>query len=581
MAFRPQRDQNYFLVPKFIDPKDKIVLGVNGTSLGLHLELETLNSESSNQHFRFPPGGHFSWIKMHGDNYLCVHDGLQDDGAPIIHWEWGVSPNLRFQFIPAGDGYYRIMAMHSSKFMDVIGFKTTPGSGVAQHTLNGGANQLFKLVPVPKQKLEASPVSFADTNEMMREGILGVIGLTPEVGAGLKFIVGKLWTEKDKLGDFWNQMKSYVDQRVLALIKQQKLNDLTDLLNGYMTLIKEISGRPHLKGPSLRDAVIYPIVVAQEALIKKSVELLPYIVGFGCIMISLRRSMVVAQDYKELFGTDIDAETLADNKKLLQATIDLYVKAVDDCIIEAKKWRMGFIPDRQTRDEPHQVRGVKWVNHFSVAQDNYDGWRLEWKCRTGKDPFGPSDHRARADFAVEQRRKQVEVQFDSEMSDFVKQSKLWKNFNPDVAPYVEKKVRKEVGVFGGRNAMNRFNSDGVKRITDVYFHWWDGGNLCGFEIYQDGVTMGVQGCRGNKASHMKLDDDESINSVFGYGQDFITGLWFSTHKGRLVGGGATNDSALFFSGDISDNYNAKLVKIAGANDTGTLQQISFTWEYTD
>jgi hypothetical protein len=374
-------------------------------------------------------------------------------------------------------------------------------------------------------------------------------------------------------------MKSYVDQRVEALIKKDRLNKITDTLNGYMKLIKEISRDPGMQGVSLRDSVIHPIVVEQESLIKKSVELLPYIVGFGCIMITLRRSMVMPKDYKKLFGEDISQEKLKVNKDLLQETIDLYTNAVNDCITEAKKWRMGFIPDRQSRDETHKVKGVKWTNHFSVAQDSYDGWSLEWKCRTGKDPSGPTDHRARADFAVEQRRKQVAVQFDSEMQDFVKQSKLWKHFNPDVADYVESTKRKEVGVFGGRHAMNHFGSDGVKKITDIYFHWWDGGNLCGFEIYQDGVTMGVQGCRGNKAAHMKLDADEHINSVYGYGHDFITGLWFSTHKGKLVGGGSANGG--FFSGDISDNYNAKLVKITGANDTGTLQQISFTWEYVD
>lgn len=580
MSFKPTKGQNYFLVPKFIDsPKDgNIVLGVPGTRLGGGVELQTLDSENSNQHFRFAQGGHFFWITMHADNFLAVHASSMDNGIPIIHWKWEPnSPNLFFQFIPAGDGFYRIMAIHSQKFMDVLAFKKTPGSGIVQHALTVGSNQVFKPVPVPNQKLAVSPASFAETNELVRTAILGVIGLTPEVGAGLKFIVGLFWTEADKLGSFWNQMKSYVDARVRALLKEQRLKDMTDMLTGYMNLLKEISRNPGQQGARLQTSVMDSIVKQEPSFVVKSVELLPYIVGFGCIMISLRRSMVV--DYKTLFGHDPDAATLALNKELLQESIDKYTAAVTDCVTEAKKWRMGLIPDRQTIDEQKSWRHTKWTNHTSIAQDHYDGWRQEWWCRTGHQPDGIKDHRQRADFAVEQRRKQVEIQFNSEISEFVKQSKFWRHFNPDTPQYVETKVRKETGIFGGKDALNRFSSDDKKKITEIYFHWWNGGNLCGFEIYQDGVTMGVQGCRGHHAHSMKLDADEYINSVYGYGKDFITGLWFSTHKGKIGGGGSANGS--YFSGDIADSYNAKLVKITGANDTGSLQQISFTWEYAD
>ena len=585
MAFKPTKNQNYYIVPKFIDPeKDGIrVLGSAGTGLGVPIQsqaLTTVATDVANQQFRFDPGqgGRYYWVLLHNANYLAVHASMQTDGAPIIHWQWQPgSPNLYFEFFPAGDGYYRIMASHSQKFLDVLAFNKASGAQIVQHSMTGANNQLFKLVPVPNQALSASPVSFAETNNWVRTGILGVLSAAPKIGAGLKFVVALFWTEPDKLGDFWNQMKSYVDTRVRALILEQRLKDMTDMLVGFMNLLKEISAAPGLKGDELKLSVINAIVLKEPSYLKKTVELLPYIVGMGTIMITLRRSMVV--DFETLYGRAPTAEELTNNKSLLKEAITKYTKAVNDCVAEAMVWRMGQIPARLTVDDPHTVKKTKWTNHTSYAQDNYDGWRKQWWCRTGHQPDGIKDHRARADYAIDQRRRQVEVQFASEMNEFVRASRFWQFFDPAVAPYTPVRVIKEVGIFGGRDATNRFASTDGKKITDIYFHWWNGGNLCGFELYMDGVTMGVQGCRGNQVHHMQLAADEYINSVEGFDNGNITGLWFSTHKGKIGGGGSVTGS--YFSGDIADSFNAKLVKITGANDGGTLQQISFTWEYMD
>ena len=67
------------------------------------------------------------------------------DGAQLHQWTRTNADNQQFQFVDAGDGYYRIKARHSGKVLDVSSWSTADGAAIHQWTDTGGANQQFRL----------------------------------------------------------------------------------------------------------------------------------------------------------------------------------------------------------------------------------------------------------------------------------------------------------------------------------------------------------------------------------------------------------------------------------------------------
>ncbi|WP_454853883.1 non-reducing end alpha-L-arabinofuranosidase family hydrolase [Promicromonospora soli] len=67
------------------------------------------------------------------------------DGALLHQWTRTNANNQQFQFIDAGDGYYKIKARHSGKVLDVSNWSTADGAAIHQWTDHGGTNQQFRL----------------------------------------------------------------------------------------------------------------------------------------------------------------------------------------------------------------------------------------------------------------------------------------------------------------------------------------------------------------------------------------------------------------------------------------------------
>ena len=67
------------------------------------------------------------------------------DGAQLHQWTRTNANNQQFQFVDAGDGYYRIKARHSGKVLDVSSWSTADGAAIHQWTDHDGTNQQFRL----------------------------------------------------------------------------------------------------------------------------------------------------------------------------------------------------------------------------------------------------------------------------------------------------------------------------------------------------------------------------------------------------------------------------------------------------
>ena len=65
-------------------------------------------------------------------------------GARAIQWDYWGGGNQKFRLDPVGDGYYRVMAEHAGKCLDVAVSPLANGAQVIQWEWWGGDNQRFK-----------------------------------------------------------------------------------------------------------------------------------------------------------------------------------------------------------------------------------------------------------------------------------------------------------------------------------------------------------------------------------------------------------------------------------------------------
>ncbi|MGN7987928.1 RICIN domain-containing protein [Pedobacter sp. 22226] len=573
MSFKPLANQSYYLIAKH----SAKALGFANTNLGIGLIQMKFDPDNKQQQFRFDFGNNFHWILMepYKERFLAIHNSSKDDGVRPISWHWEPNKaNLHFRFIPAGDGYYRIMNLNSGKYLDVYGLSTADNAEVVQHRLTTTDNQLFKPVAVINQPVDDSPASFIEINEMAHTAALGLIGVLPEVGGGLKAIVEHFWSKEDKLANLWEQMKVYVDARIRELIKESQLKQLKEMLEGQLKSLAEINTESGLKGSKIDD-VILSIVRREPHFLHQSKEVLPYLVGLGTIMIALRNLMVTK--YKDLYGIEATDAVKANNLRKLRASIKEYSAEVEKSRKAVMDFRMAQVKDR--RDYTIEGRGkLPRDTHVSEAVDTYDGWKMEWRFTSNR--IGDEDYKQLAGNAAEQRKNQVRVQYGTELDEFLLPAKLWKYFDPEHAKYEETITSKTTGSFGGPYKTTEFKGkeNGVISKIKIYA---EAGGLCGLEVFYDGseTSEGLKGKAGSSVETLTVGNGEYINHVTGYANRHVDGLWFSTQKAGTAGGGSIGNT--YFTADLSDGFNPKLVNISGYHSAQKIEQLSFHWQYKD
>lgn len=564
MAFKNSPNQRYYLMAKHSGK----VLGFANNSLGCKLTQMALDPDNENQKFTFTAGSHFYWIMPRKDDrYLAVNSASRDNEADLIQWHWEPGrEHIQFHLDPAGDGYYRIRALHSDKFVDVIYARQEDASRVVQIQLSGTDNQLFKPVPVSGDPAADNPTSYIQAEETLRTVLLGLIGAIPKVG-GVSAVIGFFWSSKNTLSGLWDQLKSYIDVRIHELLEQKQLEELRDDLAGVLSNARafdRLTNRTAEKGAKLIATLTYA-EGRRPHFFNKKASVLPYLVGFGTIIIALHQKLVM--DYEEVFGhkpTENDAKL---HLKDLQDCIDSFTK-------EAAKHRITLFNARMALIQEARESANMYSPACSV-KDNFDNWSVTFypSVESEKGAYMPT-----ALNTVKQRKSQIKEQYESELDELMDPVKTWKYFDPaQSGKYVEKKIRRSVGAFGGVPDTIAFSGLEGEEIRSVTL-WHDKDILTGITLgYSDNREVKA-GKTASIAVKLEVPQGDYINSAYGYMYKCVEGLWLSTNKGRMAGAGKKTRAP--FSADLSDGLNARLVNISGSHNNKLIEKLTFHWEYT-
>ncbi|GAB3838928.1 RICIN domain-containing protein [Hymenobacter jeollabukensis] len=516
-------------------------------------------------------------------------------GADLIQWhmqdrDGQNSPNQRFRFMHAGNGYYYLRPVHSGRVLEVPN-ATRGQDTIKQGTLAPANNrdfQLFRVVPSSPDYVANEAHTFHQYSDLVRDAVLGVIGAIPKVGGAVKGVLGVLWPDgHDK--DFWNQTTLYVEQRVKELLKEEKLKNLRSDLQGARTNADEYLDTYDLENQRTKlIAAISAATQREDNFLREQegVEILSLLAAWGTLVMTLRADMV--KEFVRLHPAVTDPQEQEKGKaselKHLRAAIKRYGEAVQRSREAAMAWRLSkirhdFKGDREYVDLGNgRMSIVDWRKDW--VTDSYDGWRMERGYRRPNSNPGDPDCEANIAHAFRARKAQVQAQFGAELDAMLAAAYLWPYFDPTKTEKPSaQKITAEVGPFGGRPGGTTFGAGtgGLKKIVICS----DAGqaHVCGLQLtYADGVEH-TYGKKGNQQAALTLADGEYVANARGYEWDRVHGLMLETNHGHLIEGGQLGHHS-FFEAGLDDAVNAQLVGISGTHTADALNTLTFHWQYT-
>ena len=576
MAFSPNKDQRFYLIPKHShkkDPDEDMCLGVEDDNPGRPLQLQNISSSAHKiplQQFSFEARGATYYINMPGmeNRFLNVAQGSIANANPIVSFQKEDVDHAQFRLLYAGGGYYRIGCYHSGKVFDVWEARTEPGSPVVQFQLSGTDNQLFKLVAAPDQPIAKDATSFIQANETARTLALAIIAKVPDYGGGLVFVIGTFWKAQDKFAALWEQMKSYVDARLEAYFKKAKLDELATTLQGEMDELGGIAGSKII--PEIRlVTALDSMVGARASFINKMEETLPYFVALQTVIIGVRHTLY--HDFDSLFPGNPAGKKEA--KENLIKDINDFTKYITCKKADILVSRLAKITATLLTGQEEMVQGAK---RTLVIFDQYDGW---------KKTVGEED----VESTIKRRKDLVEIQFSAQLDELLYTFRFWKYLIPDAPFYTPEKKNLSVSFYGNGSEKTDFDR-GYGRITRIDLGCYNpygsfDAYLGGIEVFYDGVSQGMHGGeRGSKYPIIKsitLAEDEWICSV--YGSESLNALIITTTKGQILKTdkffGPAQDLLSCFCADLPDSMNAKLAGISGKSVREGLGELTFHWDY--
>nr|WP_223006885.1 RICIN domain-containing protein [Streptomyces roseirectus] len=90
------------------------------------------------------PGVAYGLTAVHSGKSLDIEGASTAAGAALIQWTAHAGLNQRFDFVPSGDGYYRVRARHSGQVLQVAG--SAGGAAVTQQPDTNAAGQQWRVV---------------------------------------------------------------------------------------------------------------------------------------------------------------------------------------------------------------------------------------------------------------------------------------------------------------------------------------------------------------------------------------------------------------------------------------------------
>ncbi len=102
-------------------------------------------------------GSYYRIVAMHSGRCLDVHSTSRDNGAPVIQSDChgGANQQWRLETVVS---YHKSIASHSGKCLDVHSASGSSGARIIQWDCHGGANQLWSITPPQEEQV---PVAIA------------------------------------------------------------------------------------------------------------------------------------------------------------------------------------------------------------------------------------------------------------------------------------------------------------------------------------------------------------------------------------------------------------------------------------
>ncbi|MCC3158275.1 RICIN domain-containing protein [Hymenobacter sp. 15J16-1T3B] len=529
--------------------------------------------------------------------YWAIAGVSPDTGANLIQWHMQdsgdqVSPNQRFRFMYAGDGYYYLRPVHArGRVLEVTG--ATHGQDTIRQgdlaPVSARDHQLFRVVPVSADYLSNEVRTFHKHSDQLRDLVLGVTGLIPTIGGGAKAALGVFWPDGHDQ-DFWNQMTQYVEQRMKQLLLQENMLKLHGHLAGIRKKTKQFLNTTEVdvKGTRLIAAISEATGDEYDFLRdREGVTVLPLLAAWGTLVLTLRAELV--QGYETLFP-DKTAEHKAAGKAeelgFLREEIEEYVAGVAHSRQRALEWRLSHIKQGSSESSRDFDSGNITVTEFyrkDWVVDEYDGWRMDRGNTTYSyrpDVAGDPNSQANITAARLARQAQVRAQFNAELDALLAPAYLWPYMDPSKPTKpAALPVNVAVGPFGVRPGGTAFDIQpgGLRKVVIC---WGDGHSfICGLKLtYADNVER-TYGVAGSQQAKLDLAMGEYIVNARGYEWDQVEGLLLETNHGRLCEGGRMGGGT-FFEAGLDDAVNARLVGISGTYQGNLLNTLTFHWKYT-
>ena len=97
-------------------------------------------------------GGYYQVVNRHASSLVWDVNGgtgATGDGVQVHLWSYVGGTNQQWRPESLGGGYFRFVARHSAKCLDVRDVSTADGAWLQQWTCTGGVAQSFRLVVQP------------------------------------------------------------------------------------------------------------------------------------------------------------------------------------------------------------------------------------------------------------------------------------------------------------------------------------------------------------------------------------------------------------------------------------------------
>jgi carbonic anhydrase len=422
-----------------------------------------------------------------------------------------------------------------------------------------------------------------NTGPDFRELVIGAVGEIPEAGTALSLITSFIWPEPESESSaVFDQMKAYVDQLVPELIAQERATQLEQRLAGLHRVLRDYNRTSY--GTAQKGQWFTSLLALLDQAepfffdARTPEKSLTYFVPMGTLRIFALREQYLY--YERIYGhADPDrARHLHD----LKAAIDRYTQAALRAKETAIRWRVEDKIGLDTRQE----RGVGVLGPTTTtiwtAADRVCSWQQSFQHNSlgGGDLYG-QEH---ATTALAQRRAQVQFAYLADLNLLMSPAALWPYLdptNPDDPAPTQAPVFANSGPFGSTSRYEAAFDDDPKGQAITRIVVYAGSRVDGVEVFYGGRSGGLHGQRGGNTYALDLLPGETIVSAHGQAGEAMDSLYFTTSRGRDVGGGAQGGGphGTPWSAAPPQGSEAILYKVSGRQGARHLAGLSLTWQY--